>query len=75
MNQILNRDTTVLNFQFKITHQLLACGYNLMICKIRDSNTCDLCNEDIDTIEHLIILITFGISGLKLVDKKHESYI
>jgi predicted Zn-ribbon and HTH transcriptional regulator len=51
----LTRDTTILNLQFKITHRILACGYNLKIWKIKESNKCEFCNESIDTIEHFMI--------------------
>ena len=49
------KDTTILNFQFKITHRILACNYNLEIWNIRENNRCDLCNE-IDTVEHMLLL-------------------
>ena len=40
LNQHLTRDTKISNFQFKITHRLMACGYNLKIWKIKDNNIC-----------------------------------
>jgi hypothetical protein len=48
-------DTTLKNFQHKITHRILACNYNLKIWKIREHNLCDVCKE-IDTIEHMLVL-------------------
>ena len=50
----LVKDTTILNFHFKITHRILACNYNLEIWQIRQDNRCDHCKE-IDTIEHMLI--------------------
>jgi exonuclease III len=47
-------DTILKNFQYKITHRILACNYNLKIWKIRDSNCCEECKE-IDTIEHMLV--------------------
>jgi hypothetical protein len=48
------KDTNIINLQYKITHRILACNYNLEIWKIRDNNKCDICKE-IDTIEHMLI--------------------
>jgi hypothetical protein len=56
LNQQLTRDTQILNFQFKITHRLLACGYNLQIWKIKEDNLCEQCNHHEDTIEHFLVL-------------------
>jgi hypothetical protein len=53
-NHLSISDTTLTNFQFKITHRLLACNYNLKIWKVRDNNKCDQCN-DIDTMEHMLV--------------------
>jgi hypothetical protein len=52
--QKIVKDTTLQNFQFKITHRILACNYNLEIWNIRDNNRCDICNE-VDTAEHMLI--------------------
>jgi hypothetical protein len=46
-------DTILRNFQFKITHRVLACNYNLKIWKVRENNCCDNCGE-VDTIEHML---------------------
>jgi predicted Zn-ribbon and HTH transcriptional regulator len=54
INNGLTRDTTIIDFQFKITHRTLACGYNLKIWKINDSSECETC-KDTDTIEHYLI--------------------
>ena len=51
--QKLVKDTTILNFQFKITHRILACT-NLEIWSIRQNSRCDYCKET-DTIEHMLI--------------------
>jgi hypothetical protein len=53
--QKIVKDTTLQNFQFKITHRILACNYNLQIWNIRDNNRCDICNE-VDTAEHMLYL-------------------
>ena len=53
-NLKINLDTYITNFQFKITHRILACNYNLKIWKINESNCCDFCSE-VDTIEHFLV--------------------
>jgi hypothetical protein len=50
----LTHDTSIMNMQFKITHRIIACNYNLKIWKIKETNTCNNCN-DIDTIEHFFV--------------------
>ena len=55
LNQQLTRDTKISNFQLKIMHRLMACGYNLNTWKIKDNNICEQCNQYIDTIEHFLI--------------------
>ena len=47
----LTRDTKIHDFQFKLTHRLIACRYNLVIWKIETDNRCIHCNTQ-DTIEH-----------------------
>ena len=47
-------DTILKNFQYKITHRIMACNYNMRIWKIRDDNQCEECKE-IDTIEHMLV--------------------
>jgi hypothetical protein len=49
------------NFQYKITHRILACNFNLKIQKIRDNNLCESCDE-IDTMECMFVqtLTAFG---------------
>jgi hypothetical protein len=54
VNQHLTRDTSIINFQYKITHRLLACGNNLKIWRIKESNLCEICKQT-DTIEHFLI--------------------
>ena len=34
----LTKDTTLTNFQFKITHRILACNYNLKIWNMKETN-------------------------------------
>jgi hypothetical protein len=60
--QKIVKDTTLQNVQFKITHRILACNYNLEIWNIRENNRCDLCNE-IDTIEHMLLLCSTTYSS------------
>jgi hypothetical protein len=55
LNNEVTRDNNILNLQFKITHRLLACGYNLKVWKIRTCNLCEICKEHVDTIEHFMI--------------------
>ena len=51
----LTRDTNVQNLQFKITHTIMTCGYNLKIWKIKSIDVCEKCNEFVDTIKHHMI--------------------
>ena len=51
----MTRDTNMHNLQFKITHRILACGYNLRIWEIKNSDICKYCNERADPIEHFVI--------------------
>jgi exonuclease III len=53
-DKYVTEDNHIRNFQFKITHRLLACNYNLNIYKIRTDNICDYCQE-VDTIEHFLV--------------------
>jgi hypothetical protein len=47
----LTRDTKIQDVQFKLTHRLIACRYNLEIWKIETDNRCINCNMQ-DTLEH-----------------------
>jgi hypothetical protein len=53
-DKYVTEDNHIRNFQFKITHRLLACNYNLNIWKIRTDNICNYCQE-VDTIEHFLV--------------------
>ena len=50
----ITRDTTILATHYKITHRIIACTYQLKICKLKDTNKCDFC-EEIDNIEHFSV--------------------
>jgi hypothetical protein len=50
----LTNDTSIQNFQYKVTHRIMACNYNLKIWKIKETNICDYCTE-LDTIEHHLV--------------------
>jgi hypothetical protein len=50
----VTKDTNLKNFQFKVTHRILACNYNLKIWKIKENNVCNQCDET-DTIEHHLV--------------------
>ena len=50
----LTMDTSIQYFQFKITHIILACNYNLKIWKIKPTDQCNYCEES-DTIEHFLV--------------------
>jgi hypothetical protein len=52
----LSRDTRCQAFQYKVTHRIMACRYNLKIWKIEESDRCKICNEQTDTIEHHLVL-------------------
>jgi hypothetical protein len=51
-------DTNIRNFQYKITHRIIACTiaskHNLKMCKIKMNDLCDPCTE-LDTIKHLLV--------------------
>jgi hypothetical protein len=49
----LTKIAKIITFQFKITHRILACNYNLYKWQIKDTSQCDKCCE-IDTLEHHI---------------------
>jgi hypothetical protein len=51
----LTKEASILTLHFKIMHRTLACGYNLFIWKIKDTNICDTCSSEIDTIEHYMV--------------------
>ena len=46
-------DITLRNFQFKYLHRIIATNKYLFKCKLSNSNLCDFCDENIETIEHL----------------------
>jgi hypothetical protein len=50
----ITRDTSILAFQYKISHRIIACNYQLKIWKIKESDKCDFCKE-IDNIEHFFV--------------------
>jgi hypothetical protein len=47
----VTQDTSVRTLQYKITHRIIACNYNLKIWKIKTSDQCNFCDKQ-DTIEH-----------------------
>ena len=51
----LTSEAYILALHFEITHRTLACGYNLNIWKIKESNICETCQNDTDTIEHHMV--------------------
>jgi hypothetical protein len=50
----ITRDTKLINFNFKITHRILAVGEKLKKWKIKDSDRCNICGE-FDNIEHFLV--------------------
>ena len=46
----LTRESNIQNFQFKVTHHILASGYNLAIWKVIKQ-----CMQNIDTIEYFLV--------------------
>jgi len=46
-------DITLRNFQFKYINRIIATNKYLFKCKLCNSNLCDFCGENIETIEHL----------------------
>jgi hypothetical protein len=51
----LIKEASILTLHFKITHRTLACGYNLNIWKINENNLCEVCKQEIDSIEHYLV--------------------
>ena len=45
------RETQLQSFQYKIIHRIIACNKKLFDMKIKDSPTCNFCNQ-IDDIDH-----------------------
>ena len=43
----------LLNLQFKISHRILATNKKLKLFGIKDSDICDFCNIEVETISHL----------------------
>ena len=54
-DRALTRDSKIQSFQFKVTHRILACGYNLALWKIKDNSDCKICLVETDTIEHHLV--------------------
>jgi hypothetical protein len=50
----LTKDTKLINFNFKVTHRILAVGERLKTWKIKDTDKCEVCNEK-DTVEHFLV--------------------
>ncbi|KAH3790897.1 hypothetical protein DPMN_169105 [Dreissena polymorpha] len=46
-------ESTLRNFQYKYFHIIIATNKYLFKCKLSNSNLCDFCSENIETIEHL----------------------
>jgi exonuclease III len=51
----ITRETKLLAFHYKITHCILACGKNLYIWKIENSNICKICKNETDDLEHFLV--------------------
>ena len=50
---VLIKDVNKKIFQYKILHRLTATNRKLKICGIKQTETCDRCKEEIETITHL----------------------
>jgi hypothetical protein len=59
----LTRNVKIISFQYKIVHRTLACKRNLKTWKIKTNNICDVCENEIDSLEHHLVscpeLLTF----------------
>jgi hypothetical protein len=42
-------------FQFKVSHQILACKYKLHVWKIESDDICDWCKIEQDNLEHHLV--------------------
>lgn len=51
----VTKESRLISFHFKITHRIVACGYNLKIWNIENTNICNDCNEHEDCIEHHLV--------------------
>jgi hypothetical protein len=50
----LTQDTKLFNFNFKVTHRILAVGEKLKTWKSKDTDKCENCDEK-DTVEHFLV--------------------
>jgi hypothetical protein len=53
--QSMTTDVRMITFNFKVTHRILACRKKLKIWKITDTEICNKCNQEIDTVQHHLI--------------------
>ena len=54
LTQTITTDTTLIWYQYQILHRILATKELLYKMKYVDSDLCDFCNQDTETIEHLL---------------------
>ena len=53
------KDKKIAEFNYKIIHNILPCGVNLLKWKKKDHDKCDICGQK-ETIEHLIFECTYA---------------
>jgi hypothetical protein len=51
----LTKNVKIISFHYKIMHRILACKRNLKTWKIKTNNICDVCENDLDGIEHHLV--------------------
>ena len=57
-------DTQLRDFQYKYLMQIISINIFLLKCKITNSNVCDFCNRNIETVKYLFWNnISHNISG------------
>jgi hypothetical protein len=51
----ITKNSALIAFHFKVTHRIMACTKKLHTWKISKKSTCDICNNEVDDIEHYLV--------------------
>ena len=60
-------DTKLRDFQFKLYHNILINNYKLHLWKLRDNAICDLCEEAIETTQHVFWECKTNVTFLEML--------
>jgi hypothetical protein len=52
----ITREAKMIAFHIKITHRIIACKKNLCTWKIEANSICDFCGQEVDEIEHFLVM-------------------